>query len=192
MNEKGSSDRPKRKTAQCLRRLPSRSAAGHASQITNREDPRESRLATRHCFSHRRSAIRNRCNSLETRDGTRSNRHGSDTTLIALFASTNVVSAPRRVLASPFSALGVPSPRRNLRVHRAYPPGGGIVMLIPSHSTNFAVAHIPYEMPVLTCSETVNLRLPANRRVCRQRFSNFAFHFQISDLAFGEVNHEIL
>ena len=37
---------------------------------------------------------------------------------IADFAATNVVSAPHRVLASRFSALGVPSPWRNLRVHR--------------------------------------------------------------------------
>ena len=48
----------------------------------------------------------------------RPNRHCNDTLPIADFAATNVVSAPRRVLASRFSALGVPSPWRNLRVHR--------------------------------------------------------------------------
>lgn len=182
MNEKGSSDRPKRKTAQCLRRLPSRSAAGHASQITNREDPRESRLATRHCFSHRRSAIRNRCNSLETRDGTRSNRHGSDTTLIALFASTNVVSAPRRVLASPFSALGVPSPRRNLRVRRAYPPGGGIVMLIPMHSTSFAVLAVPTRNACSAGTKTGKRKLE-NRRMTATFPPIFSFRFSDFDSA---------
>jgi len=65
----------------------------------------------------------------------RSNRHVVDTPPSAVFAARNVVSAPRRVLASRFSALGGPSLWRNPRVHRAYPPGGGIVMLIPMHST---------------------------------------------------------
>jgi hypothetical protein len=66
----------------------------------------------------------------------RSNRHGRDTPLNAVFAARNVVSAPRRVLASPFSALGVPRTWRNPRVHREHPPGGGIGMLIPMHRSS--------------------------------------------------------
>ena len=47
-----------------------------------------------------------------------SNRHSKEAPPIIIFAAANVVSAPRRVLASPFSPLGVPSPWRNQRVHR--------------------------------------------------------------------------
>ena len=71
-----------------------------------------------------------------------SNRHAMDTPPSAVFAAGNVVSAPRRVLASRFSALGVPSHWRNPRVHREHPPGGGIGMLIPMHRSSCTVLAI--------------------------------------------------
>ena len=114
--------------------------------------------------------------------GTRSNRHGSDTPPIALFASTNVVSAPRRVLASPFSALGVPSLWRNPRVHREHPPGGGIEMLIPMHSTSFAVLAVPTRNACSAGAKTGKRKLE-NRRMAATFSPIFTFRFSNFDSA---------
>jgi hypothetical protein len=84
----------------------------------------------------------------------RSNRHSKETPPIAVFAAGNVVTPPRRVLASRFSAPGVPSPWRNPRVHHEHPPGGGIGMLIPMHSSNGTVPAISTRNACLTSFET--------------------------------------
>jgi hypothetical protein len=70
----------------------------------------------------------------------RSNRHNHGTRRNRVFVRANIESAPRRVLASRFSALRAPSPWcKGSRVHRAHPPGGGIVMWIPMQTTSCAV-----------------------------------------------------
>ncbi len=101
------------------------------------------------------------------------NRHGSGTSPITDFAATNVVSAPRRVLASRFSALGAPSLWRNPRVHREHPPGGGIVMLIPMHRSSCTVLAISTRNACLKSFETRKSKL--ERRGTATLSPNFEF-----------------
>jgi hypothetical protein len=109
----------------------------------------------------------------------RSNRHVVDTPPRAVCAARNVVSAPRRVLASRFSALGVPSLWRNPRVHREHPPGGGIGMLIPMHRSSCTVLAISTRNAYPDGIETGKRKLENGRMAAASpaiftfRFSNF-------------------
>ena len=105
-----------------------------------------------------------------------SNRHSNESPPSAVFVARNVVSAPRRVLASPFSALGVPSHWRNPRVHREHPPGGGIGMLIPMHRSSCMVLAISTRNAYPDGPETGKLK-SENRRAVATSFPIFQFLF---------------
>ncbi len=113
------------------------------------------------------------------------NRHGSGTSPITDFAATNVVSAPRRVLASRFSALGAPSLWRNPRVHREHPPGGGIVMLIPMHRSSCTVLAISTRNACLKSFETRKAKL--ERRGTATLSPNFEFRISVDRNLRGET-----
>ncbi len=168
MDEKASSNRQteKRPTAPSD---PGCRAPSHESQITNQEAVYKSRFTshysplTNHAFLIDICRLETAVTRWKHTMRVRSNRHGLDIPPSAVFASGNIVSAPRRVLASPFSALGAPSLWRNPRVHREHPPGGGIGMLIPMHRSSGTVLAISTRNAYPGGAETGKLKFENGR-----------------------------
>jgi hypothetical protein len=143
MNEKANRNRQNKKHRDAMGD-PGRSATSHESQVTHyssRVTTHQSPLTNR-AFLIDIWRLETPVTPWKHTMSVRPNRHGLGAPPSAVFASGNVVSAPRRVLASRFSALGVPSLWRNPRVHREHPPGGGIEMLIPMHRSSGTVLAI--------------------------------------------------
>ncbi len=186
MNEKARCDRKTERRPDVRSAIPvppprvTKLSANYASPITSHYSP-----LTNHAFLIDIWRLETAVTRWKHTMRAHSNRHSDETLSSAVFVARNVVSAPRRVLASPFSALEVPSLWRNPRVHREHPPGGGIGMLIPMHRSSCTVLAISTRNACLKSFETRKAKL--ERRGTAAFSPNFEFRISIDRNLRGET-----